>query len=327
MSTLRIALDAMGGDLGPKAAVEGAILALRQAPGPMAVVLTGDEPVLKGLISELGGSDLPLEVVHTTQVVEMSDTPTVAMKTKPDSSLAVCVGLQKKGLVNASVSPGNTGAMMATSLVVLGRAGKISRPTVATVLPSRGTPGIVLVDSGANVDEKPAQLLQFAVCGASYSRYVLGVESPKVALLNMGEEEHKGSETVAATYQLLKASHLNFVGNVEGHDIMRGGFDVLVTPGFTGNVVLKLFEGMGEFMSRAFRGAVKGEPFDSIFESMNYESRAGGLLLGLDGTSLIMHGRSSARAYVSGLHIAYQMAAAGVHRKIAEGIELLGSPA
>lgn len=323
---LRIALDAMGGDLGPRAAVEGAILALRQAPGPMSVVLTGDQPVLAGLISELGGSDLPIEVVHATQVVEMGDTPTVVLKTKTDSSLAVAVGLQKKGLADASVSPGNTGAMMAASLMILGRAGKISRPTVAVVLPY-GKTGIVMVDSGANVDEKPFQLLQFAVCGASYAKHVVGVESPKVALLNMGEEEHKGSEVVAETYKLLKASSLNFVGNVEGHDIARGGCDVLVTPGFTGNVVLKLIEGMGEFMARNFRKGLKGEPYDSIFESLNYENRAGGLLLGLDGTSVIMHGRSSAKAFVSGLHIAYRMAEAGVHRKIAEEIEHLELPA
>jgi phosphate acyltransferase len=323
---LRIALDAMGGDLGPRAAVEGAILALRQAPGPMSVVLTGDEPVLSGLISELGGSDLPITVVHTTQVVEMGDAPTVVLKTKTDSSLAVAVGLQKKGLADASVSPGNTGAMMAASLMILGRAGKISRPTVAVVLPT-GKTGIVMVDSGANVDEKPAQLLQFAVCGASYAKHVIGVESPKVALLNMGEEEHKGTEIVAETWKLLKASSLNFVGNVEGHDIVRGGFDVLVTPGFTGNIVLKMYEGMGEFMARNFRKGLQGEPYDSIFENMNYENRAGGLLLGLDGTSVIMHGRSGARAYVSGLHIAYRMAAAGVHRKIAEEIEHLELPA
>ena len=319
---VRVALDAMGGDLGPKAAVEGAIAALKSAPGPLTVVLTGDEPALRALITECGGEGLPLEVVHTTQVVEMTDTPTVALKTKPDSSLAVCVGLQKKGLVHASASPGNTGAMMAASLMILGRAGKISRPTVATVLPT-ATNRVVMVDSGANVDEKPAQLLQFAVCGSIYAQKVLGVENPKVALLNMGEEEHKGTEVVAEAYKLLKASHLNFVGNVEGHDVLRGGFDVLVTPGFTGNVVLKLVEGFGEYLVHNFRHAVSGPSFDAIFESFNYENSAGGLLLGLDGTSVIMHGRSTPRAYCTGILIARQMAEAQVHRKIAEDIERL----
>ncbi|MBK8802113.1 MAG: phosphate acyltransferase PlsX [Fibrobacteres bacterium] len=323
---IRIALDAMGGDLGPREAVQGAIQALKQAPGPMAVVLTGDEPVLRDLIAQCGGAGLPLEVVHTTQIVEMSDTPTVALKTKPDSSLTVCVGLQKKGLVQASVSPGNTGAMMAASLMILGRAGKVSRPTVATVLPT-ATNKVVMVDSGANVDEKPIQLMQFAVCGSIYSKHVLGVENPRVGLLNMGEEDHKGTEVVAETYKLLKASHLNFVGNVEGHDIPKGGIDVLVTPGFTGNVVLKLYEGMGEYMAHTFKHALSGPHFDAIFETWNYENEAGGLLLGLDGTSVIMHGRSSARAYVSGLHVAYRMASASVHRKIAAEIETLETPA
>ncbi len=321
---VRVALDAMGGDLGPRAAVEGAITALRTAPGPLTVVLTGDEPTLRGLITECGGEGLALEIVHTTQVVEMSDTPTVALKTKPDSSLAVCVGLQKKGLVHASASPGNTGAMMAASLMILGRAGKISRPTVATLIPT-STNRVVMVDSGANVDEKPTQLLQFAVCGSIYARLMLGVEHPKVALLNMGEEEHKGTETVSETYKLLKASHLNFIGNVEGHDVLRGGFDVLVTPGFTGNVVLKFIEGMGEFMVHNFRDAVSGDKFDALFESFNYENAAGALLLGLDVTSLIMHGRSTARAYCTGVLTARQMAEAQVHRKIAEDIERLGS--
>jgi phosphate acyltransferase len=319
---VRVALDAMGGDLGPRAAVEGAISAIRTSPGPLTVVLTGDEPTLRGLVSACGGDGLPLEIVHATQVVEMTDTPTVALKTKPDSSLAVCVGLQKKGVVHASASPGNTGAMMAASLMILGRAGKISRPTVATVLPS-ATNKIVMVDSGANVDEKPAQLLQFAVCGSIYARLMLGAENPKVALLNMGEEEHKGSEVVAETYKLLKASHLNFIGNVEGHDVLKGGFDVLVTPGFTGNIVLKFVEGMGEFMTHNFRKAVSGPSFDEIFEGFNYENSAGALLLGLDGTSLIMHGRSSARAFCTGVLIARQMAEAKVHRKIAEDIERL----
>jgi glycerol-3-phosphate acyltransferase PlsX len=323
---VRIALDAMGGDLGPEAAVEGALQALRSAPGPMAVVLTGDEPTLKALIEAKGGSELPVKTVHTTQVVEMSDTPTVALKTKPDSSLVVSVGLQKKGLVDASVSPGNTGAMMAASLMILGRVGKISRPTVATVLPT-ATNKFVMVDSGANVDEKPSQLLQFAHCGAVYANLVRGVESPRVALLNMGEEEGKGTETVAEAHQLLKNSGLNFVGNVEGNDLPKGGFDVLVTPGYTGNVVLKLYEGMGEFMYRSFAKHLQGPEWKDFFQTWSYENEAGGLLLGLDGTSVIMHGRSNPKAYVSGLNVAWRMASSGVHKRIGEAVESLEQPA
>jgi len=323
---VRIALDAMGGDLGPEAAVEGAILALRSTPGQMSIVLTGDAPTLKSLIEAKGGSDLPLSVIHTTQVVEMSDTPTVALKTKPDSSLVVAVGLQKKGHVDASVSPGNTGAMMASSLMILGRAGKVSRPTVATVLPT-ATNKFVMVDSGANVDEKPFQLLQFAHFGSIYAKLVRGVESPRVALLNMGEEEGKGTETVAEAYQLLKKSSLNFVGNVEGNDLPKGGIDVLVTSGFAGNVVLKLYEGMGEFMYRSFAKHLQGPQWKEFFQTWSYENEAGGLLLGLDGTSVIMHGRSTPPAYVSALNIASHMASTGVHKRIAEAVEGLEQPA
>jgi glycerol-3-phosphate acyltransferase PlsX len=317
---VRIALDAMGGDLGPEAAVEGALQTLRAAPGPMSIVLVGDEPVLKGLVEAKGGSDLPVKIVHTTQIVEMSDTPTVALKTKPDSSLVVAVGLQKKGMVDASVSPGNTGAMMAASLMILGRVGKISRPTVATVLPT-ATNKFVMVDSGANVDEKPAQLLQFAHCGAVYSRLVRGVDNPRVALLNMGEEESKGTEIVAETFKLLKDSGLNFVGNVEGNDLPKGGIDVLVTPGYTGNIVLKLYEGMGEFMFRSFARHLQGPEWKDFFQTWSYENEAGGLLLGLDGTSVIMHGRSNPKAYVSGLNVAWRMASAGVHKQIAQAVD------
>jgi glycerol-3-phosphate acyltransferase PlsX len=184
-----------------------------------------------------------------------------------------------------------------------------------------------MVDSGANVDEKPLQLLQFAHCGAVYARLVRGVENPRVALLNMGEEETKGSEAVAEAYKLLKASSLNFIGNVEGHDLPKGGFDVLVTGGFTGNVVLKLYEGMGEFMARSFMPHLQGPQWKDFFQLWSYENEAGGLLLGLDGTSVILHGRSNAKAYASGLRIAYQMAANGVHSQIAHAVENLESHA
>lgn len=322
---VRIALDAMGGDLGPSAAVEGALQALSSAPGPMEVALVGDQATLEAELARQGGSP-SIRIVHASQVVEMSEAPTAALKGKPDSSLAVCVGLQKKGMVQASISPGNTGAFMAASLMILGRAGKVSRPTVATVLPT-ATNRVVMVDSGANVDEKPFQLLQFAHCGAVYARLVRGVENPRVALLNMGEEEGKGTETVAEAYKLLKKSALNFVGNVEGHDIPKGGFDVLVTGGFTGNVVLKLYEGMGEFMARSFRKALQGPQWDDFFQLWSYENEAGGLLLGLEGTSVILHGRSNPKAYASGLRIAWQMASRQVHKQIASEIETLEQPA
>jgi glycerol-3-phosphate acyltransferase PlsX len=318
---IRIALDAMGGDLGSSVVVEGAVSALRGTDG-IKVLLTGDEAQLKAEIVRLGGEGLPIEVVPTTQVIEMHDHPVAALKHKPDSSLLKCVMLQKQGLADASVSPGNSGAMMAASLTVLGRAGKVSRPAVAPVLPSLGGP-FVLVDAGANKDEKAAQLLQFGQCGAILAKHTLKVENPRVALLNMGEEDEKGTETVAETFQLLKKSGLNFVGNVEGHDLIKGGFDVLVTGGFTGNIVLKLYEGFGAYMRKAFAPSMPAEQRAAFDKAWSYEANSAAPLLGLNGAAFIMHGRSTAEAFRQAIHIAAGIAGAEVHKRIAAEVESL----
>jgi phosphate acyltransferase len=318
---IRIALDAMGGDLGPSVVVEGAVAALKGSEG-IQVILTGDESVLKAEIERFGGSDLPIEIVHTTQVVAMDDHPVAALKQKPDSSLLKCVMLQKQGLADASVSPGNSGAMMAASLTVLGRAGKVSRPAVAPVLPSLGG-RFILVDAGANKDEKASQLLQFGQCGAILAKHTLQVENPRVALLNMGEEEEKGTEVVAETYQLLKKSGLNFVGNIEGHELIKGGFDVLVTGGFTGNIVLKLYEGFGAYISKAFAPTLPPEQKAAFDKHWTYEANSAAPLLGLNGAAFIMHGRSSAIAFQHAIHIAASIAGAQVHKRIAEEVESL----
>lgn len=318
---IRIALDAMGGDLGAAVVVEGAVAALKQAEG-IKVLLTGDETVLKAEIERFGGSDLPIEIVHTTQVVGMEDHPVAALKQKPDSSLLKCVMLQKQGLADASVSPGNSGAMMAASLTVLGRAGKVSRPAVAPVLPSLGGP-FVLVDAGANKDEKPAQLFQFGQCGAILAKHALKAEKPRIALLNMGEEEEKGTEVVAETFQLLKNSGLNFVGNVEGHDLIKGGFDVLVTGGFTGNIVLKLYEGFGAYMRKAFAPSMPAEARAAFDKAWSYEANSAAPLLGINGAAFIMHGRSTAEAFQHAIHIAAGIAGAALHKRIAEEVESL----
>lgn len=318
---IRIALDAMGGDLGPSVVVEGAVAALKNSEG-IKILLTGDEPLLRAEIERFGGSGLPIEIVHTTQVVDMNDHPVAALKQKPDSSLLKCVMLQKQGLADASLSPGNSGAMMAASLTVLGRAGKVSRPAVAPVLPSLGGP-FVLVDAGANKDEKAAQLLQFGQCGAILAKHTLKVENPRVALLNMGEEEEKGTEVVAETYQLLKNSKLNFVGNVEGHELIKGGFDVLVTGGFTGNIVLKLYEGFGAYIAKAFAPTMQPEQRAAFEKNWTYEENSAAPLLGLNGAAFIMHGRSTAFAFQHAIRIAAGIAGAEVHKRIAEEVESL----
>lgn len=318
---IRVAFDAMGGDLGPSVVVEGAVAALK-ASEDVKVLLTGDEAVLRSELDKVDAKHLPIEIVHASQVIGMNDHPVASLKQKPDSSLLKCVMLQKQGLADASVSPGNSGAMMAASLTVLGRAGKISRPAVAPVLPSLGGP-FVMVDAGANKDEKPLHLLQFAVCGSLFARQAFKTERPRIALLNMGEEEEKGSEVVAEAHKLLKASSLNFIGNVEGHDLIKGGFDVLVTGGFTGNIVLKLYEGFGAYMRKAFAPTMPVEQRAAFETAWSYEANSAGPLLGLNGAAFIMHGRSTADAFCNAVRIAADIAGAEVHKHIAAEVESL----
>lgn len=320
---MRVALDAMGGDLGPSVVVEGVVAALKNLKD-VSVLLVGDEATLKAEVERHGGQDLPIEVVHTSQVVDMNDHPVAALKSKPDSSLLKCVMLQKQGLADASVSPGNSGAMMAASLTVLGRAGKISRPAVAPVLPSLGG-RYILVDAGANKDEKASQLAQFAHCGAILARETFKIDRPRVALLNMGEEEEKGTEVVAETYQLLKNSGLNFIGNIEGHELIKGGFEVLVTGGFTGNIVLKLYEGFGAYISKAFAPTMPPEQRAAFDNAWCYEANSAAPLLGINGAAFIMHGRSSAVAYQHAIGIAADIARNAVHERIAADVKSLES--
>src|SRR5215217_890588 len=188
---IKVALDAMGGDNAPEAVVEGAVLAAREAAGRYGIVLTGPEDVIRAELSKHGWSGEGIEIFHAPDIVAMDDSPAAVLKTKPNSGLVACVSLQKAGKVQASISAGNSGAMMAACLMILGRVGQISRPAIACVMPSLGKKAVVL-DCGANVDEKPATLVHFAICGSVYAEAVLGRSNPTVGLLNMGEEEKKG---------------------------------------------------------------------------------------------------------------------------------------
>jgi glycerol-3-phosphate acyltransferase PlsX len=312
---IKVALDAMGGDNAPEAVVEGAVLAAREAAGRYGIVLTGPEEVVKPLLAKYGGADLGIEVFHAPDIVAMDDSPAAVLKTKPNSGLVACVALQKAGKVQASISAGNSGAMMAACLMILGRVGQISRPAIACVMPSLNKPTVVL-DCGANVDEKPATLVHFGICGSVFAEAVLGRPNPKVGLLNMGEEEKKGPETLQETHQLLKQAPLNFVGNVEGRDLLKGEVDVVVTPGYTGNVVLKLMEGFHEYHLALF-GQIDSPAGRQFENDWDYSNIGAALLLGLNGAGLITHGRADAKAIKNGVEAAYQQAAAGVAEKIA----------
>jgi glycerol-3-phosphate acyltransferase PlsX len=302
---IKVALDAMGGDNAPEAVVEGAVQAAREAAGRFGIVLTGPEEVIKPLLVKYEGADLGIEIFHAPDIVAMDDSPAAVLKTKPNSGLVACVALQKAGKVQASISAGNSGAMMA-----------------ACLMPSLGRPTVVL-DCGANVDEKAATLVHFAICGSVFAEAVLGRANPKVGLLNMGEEEKKGPETLQEAHQLLKGAPLNFIGNVEGRDLLKGEVDVIVTPGYTGNVVLKLMEGFHEYHLRVF-GQIDSPEGRRFEQDWDYSNIGAALLLGLNGTGLITHGRADAKAIKNGLEAAYRQAAASVTEKITAKLAQVG---
>jgi glycerol-3-phosphate acyltransferase PlsX len=319
---IKVALDAMGGDNAPEAVVEGAVLAARGAGGRYGIVLTGPQETIAPLLEKFGGSGLAIEIFHAPDIVAMDDSPAAVLKTKPNSGLVACVALQKAGKVQASISAGNSGAMMAACLMILGRVGSISRPAIACLMPSLGRPTVVL-DCGANVDEKAATLVHFAICGSVFAEAVLGRANPKVGLLNMGEEEKKGPETLQEAHQLLKGAPLNFIGNVEGRDLLKGEVDVIVTPGYTGNVVLKLMEGFHEYHLRVF-GQIDSPEGRRFEQDWDYSNIGAALLLGLNGTGLITHGRADAKAIKNGLEAAYRQAAASVTEKITAKLAQVG---
>jgi len=312
---IKVALDAMGGDYAPKAVIEGAIQAAKDAQGKYTILLAGPETVIREQLAAFGYDGAGLEIFHAPDIVAMDDSPTAVLKTKPNSGLVSCVSLQKMGKAQASISAGNSGAMMAACLMVLGRVGSIPRPAIACDVPSLGKK-ITLLDCGANVDEKAPTLVAFGICGSVYSQEMLGRPNPTVGLLNMGEEEKKGTEVLQEAHQLLKQAPLNFIGNVEGRDIMKGACDVIVTPGYTGNVVLKLMEGFYEYHVKTF-GVLDTPAGKQFHHDWDYANFGAAMLLGLNGTGLITHGRANAKVIRNGLDLAYRLASSKVSEKIA----------
>jgi len=317
---MKIALDAMGGDFAPSQIIEGAVLAARECEGLFKIVVCGPQQLVQDELSRLNYSGDLIEIVDAPDLVAMDESPTAALKTKPNSGLVTCVALQKKGLVQASVSAGNSGAMMAACLMILGRVASIARPAIACAVPSAKRP-VIMLDCGANVDEKAPVLVDFALCGSVYAESVMGYENPRVGLLNMGEEEKKGPEVLQEAHQLLKKAPVNFIGNVEGRDLVAGHADVVVAPGYAGNVALKLMEGFYELHTAAF-GSSDTEAGREFDKQWDYRNHGGGLLLGLNGTGIITHGRADALAIRHSLFTAYRFAKAQVNEKI--GAKLAG---
>jgi glycerol-3-phosphate acyltransferase PlsX len=302
---MRIAVDAMGGDHGPRVVVPGAVRAL-ETLGPRArLILLGDEAAIRRALPS--GFDAQVEVRHAPDEIGMHESPAAALRRKPDSSLARAIRAVHDGEADALLSAGSTGAVVAGSLLMLKRIGSVHRPAIATSFPSDRGHCIVL-DSGANANCRPQHLLQFGMMGSVYAEIHLGLERPRVGLLNIGEEESKGNDLAMAAYPLLRDSSLNFVGNVEGRDILAGGADVVVCDGFVGNIVLKFGESMLRFMGRHLRGeiarswrmklgaALLKPAFDSFRARVDYQEEGGAPLLGVNGIVIITHGKSPARA-------------------------------
>jgi glycerol-3-phosphate acyltransferase PlsX len=303
---VRIAVDAMGGDQGPQVVVEGALQAVGRGPSGLELILVGREEEIR---RALGGAEVPsVRVVHASEVIGMSEAPAAAVRKKKDSSIAVGTRLVKQGQADGFVSAGNTGAVVASSLVNMGRLAGVSRPAIATLWPST-TGGAVVLDVGANYECVPKNLVQFAVMGTVYARYHLGVERPRVGLLNIGEERSKGNDLVRESYSLLEAeSAINFVGNVEGRDVFNGAADVVVCDGFVGNVILKFSESIFSFLSHMVRDEIRRGvvakagallmrgAFSNVRAQLDYAEYGGAPLLGVNGVTIISHGKSSERA-------------------------------
>jgi glycerol-3-phosphate acyltransferase PlsX len=313
---VRIAVDAMGGDHAPASIVAGAIQAARDFG--VAVDLVGDEARVREALTGLSVDGLDVAVVHAEQVVAMDESPAQAVRRKRKSSIWIAAKRVKEGECQAVISAGNTGACMATSLFVLGPLPGVERPAIATILPTL-TGTSIMLDVGANVDCKAAHLVQFAYMGHEYAKRVNGLPSPRVGLLSVGEEESKGTSVTRDVHATLKDSPINFIGNVEGRDLFTGNADVIVCDGFIGNVALKTSEGLAEAMMLLLKREIGRAPFgkvgylllkgafDRFRKKVSYAEYGGAPLLGLNGISIICHGRSDPWAIRNALGVAKRM--------------------
>jgi glycerol-3-phosphate acyltransferase PlsX len=302
---MRIAVDAMGGDHGPGPNVEGAVQAADELD--LEVVLVGDEPQVQEHLRRLGCADPRVTVAHAPQVVDMHESPAAVARKKRDSSIWVATELVKAGRASAVVSAGNTGASMVAAFFVFGVIKGVERPAIAVTLPTL-TGTAVMLDAGANVDCTAEHLLQFGLMGNEYGKHLFGKPNPRVGLLSIGEEDTKGNEVTKEAFKLLKASAINFVGNVEGRDVYSGGADVIVCDGFIGNVALKISEGLADtikkLLLKEIAGSILGRlsylflagPLLRLRRRIDYAEFGGAPLLGVNGVCMICHGRSSAKA-------------------------------
>jgi glycerol-3-phosphate acyltransferase PlsX len=312
---MKICLDMMGGDFAPLEAVKGIQLYLLNTDAPAFLLLTGDEAKINPLLQEYGIDSSRVKVLHAPEVIGMHEHPTRALKEKQNSSIAVGFHLLASGKTDAFISAGNTGAMLVGTLFSIKAIEGVLRPTISTVIPKENGGTGLLLDVGLNADCKPENLNQFAQLGSLYAKHILGYDSPRVALLNIGEEEGKGNLLAQATYPLLKENTaINFVGNIEGRDVLLDKADVMVCEGFTGNVILKMAESIHDITHRK---GIKHEYFDRF----DYENYGGTPVLGVSKPVVIGHGISHARAFSNMIALAHKMIATGLMEKMKSSFE------
>ncbi len=322
----------MGGDFAPKNIVEGAVQALKDFPAIAKLYMTGDEERVSAELKRLGCNDRRIHLVHTTQVVEMSDSAIDSVRRKRDSSISRAVDLVKHGDADAVVSAGHTGAAVAATTIKLRTLPGVDRPGIAATLPTE-TNVSVLMDAGANIDAKPIHMVQYAIMGAVYSRHVLGYENPSIGLMSIGSEDAKGSDFTKEVFKLLRPSGLNFRGNVEGHDVFENPVEVVLTDGFTGNVVLKTAEAIAGAIFHWLKSELKKSPirmggaliakgaFKAIKDKTNYECYGGSPLLGVNGICIIAHGSSTPLAIRNAIRVACESVRHQINPHIIEEIK------
>jgi len=333
---ITVAVDAMGGDHAPRPEVEGAVHAARELG--VRILLVGMAPEIKRELAKHSHRGLPIEIAPASEVITMHDSPTQAFRKKKDSSAHVATKFVRNGLADAFVSAGNTGAVMAVARFGLGTLPSVDRPALAAPFPTSRGGTAVLIDVGANVDSKPAHLVQFAVMGEIYYRAIFGTRRPKIALLSIGEEEMKGNELTREAHSRLKSSSLNFTGNVEGRDIFSGTVDVVVCDGFIGNVALKISEGVAQHIGTMLKEALQStissqvgyvlarKAFKDFRRKIDYSEYGGAPLLGVKGVTVIGHGSSNGLAIKNAVRVATELVRGGINDRIEQELATLPVP-
>ena len=334
---MNIAIDAMGGDLAPKAVLEGVSLVLPELSKDVELVLYGDEAAIKSGLAELNITDARVKTIATSEVICCDEQPTLAIRRKKDSSMVRAIEAVANGEADCVLSAGSTGALLTGATLIIKRLKGVKRPALATVLPTLDGCALLL-DCGANTDCKSDYLVQFALMGSAYMKSVIGVENPRVGLLNNGAEEEKGNELTKETHQLLKTAPVNFTGNCEGRDVLGGQFDVVVCDGFDGNIMLKGTEGaaglimdlLKQALMSSFRtkiGAAICKPaFKMLKKKLDYTEYGGAPLLGVNGGVIKAHGSSNGKSFRSAILQGVKLVSSDVTRLLGEEIAQLNLP-